>query len=288
MTEYKTIDIEGNSIFYREAGSRQNHTLVLLHGWPSSSHMFRDLIPQLAGSFHILAPDYPGFGYSAAPDPSRFVYTFDRLSEIVEQFLVKLGVQKASFYVQDYGGPVGFRLFARRPELVRSIVVQNAIAHLDGVSPALQPLMNYWQDRSGENEQAVRSMLSLETTRFQYLHGASRPERISPDAYSHDQALLDRPGNDRIQLELLYDYRNNPPQMEHWQEYLRSHQPPMLVVWGKNDPFFTPDGAKAYGRDNPNAQIHLREGGHFLLEEDSSWIAEKILARAEQLQAGVR
>jgi pimeloyl-ACP methyl ester carboxylesterase len=285
-TTFRTIAIDGTNIFYREAGPADGPVVLLLHGWPASSHMFRDLMPKLADRFRLIAPDYPGFGYSDAPAPQAFTYTFDHLAEIVEKFVDALGIAKLSLYVQDYGGPVGFRLAAKRPELIRAIVVQNAVAHLDGVSENLAPLMAYWQDRGPANETAVRVFLTRETTLFQYTHGAGNPERISPDAYTLDQALLDRPGNDAIQLELLYDYRSNPARFAEWQDYLRTHKPPMLVLWGKNDPFFTPAGAYAFERDNPNATVKLLDGGHFVLEEASETIAAEMRALADRIKAG--
>jgi pimeloyl-ACP methyl ester carboxylesterase len=240
-------------------------------------------MPKLEDRFHLIAPDYPGFGFSEAPDPGEFSYTFERLADIIEAFVDKLGITRASLYVQDYGGALGFRLATRRPEFVRAIVVQNAVAHLDGILPSLAPLMDYWQERSIENELVVRQLLSLETTFFRYTHGAAYPERISPDAYTLDQALLDRPGNDKIQLDLFYDYRTNTEKFTEWQAYLRSHRPPMLVIWGKNDPFFSAAGAVAYKRDNPNATVRFIEGGHFVLEEASQQIAEEMRALADRL-----
>jgi len=286
VVNYRTVAVDGTNIFYREAGPADGPVVLLLHGWPASSHMFRDLMPKLADRFRLIAPDYPGFGYSDAPPPHAFEYTFDHLAEIVEKFVDTLGITKASLYVQDYGGPIGFRIAAKRPELVRAIVVQNAVAHLDGVSENLAPLMAYWQDRGPANEAAVRAMLTRETTVFQYKHGAANPERISPDAYTLDQALLDRPGNDAIQLELFYDYRKNPERFAEWQAYLQTHRPPMLVVWGKNDPFFTPAGARAFERDNPNATVKLLDGGHFVLEEASDTIATEMRALADRVKAG--
>lgn len=282
---YRRVTVDGVSIFYREAGPSDGPTVLLLHGFPSSSHMFRDLMPRLADRFHLVAPDYPGFGYSDAPAPTNFTYTFDRLAEIVEGFVDALGIEKVSLYLHDYGGPIGFRLAAKRPELIRAIVVQNAIAHLDGVSPALAPLQNYWADPSSASEAAVRQMLAPETTRFQYLEGAADASRVSPDAYTLDQALLDRPGNDAIQLALLYDYRTNPPQFATWQAYLRDRRPPMLVLWGKNDPFFTVAGAEAYRRDNTGATVVLLDGGHFAIEEHSGTIAEAMRALADRVKA---
>jgi pimeloyl-ACP methyl ester carboxylesterase len=240
--------------------------------------MFRDLIPIVAERYHVIAPDYPGFGFSAAPSPDAYDYTFDRLAQTVEALVDALALANVTLYLHDYGGPVGFRIATRRPELIAGIVVQNAVAHLDGVSEALAPLMRYWSDPSPENETAVRSMLAPETTLFQYLHGAARPEHVAPESYALDQALLDRPGNDAIQLALLYDYRKNPEHFAQWQAYLRTHQPPMLVVWGANDPFFTTAGAQAYQRDVPAAELRYFDGGHFALEEHHDAIGAAILA----------
>ncbi|MBK9621031.1 MAG: alpha/beta hydrolase [Candidatus Obscuribacter sp.] len=282
---HKTINIEGVNIFYREAGPANAPTILMLHGWPSSSHMFRNLIPLLEDRFHIIAPDYPGFGHSDSPSPSEFTYTFDNISKLIEVLLDTLGITKVSLFVQDYGGPIGFRIAERRPELVRAIVVQNAIAHLEGIAPSLEPLTQYWQDRPGK-EESVRNFLKKETTVFQYMHGASQPEKISPDAYVLDQAFLDRPGNDLIQLELFYDYRTNPEKYPEWQRYLRDHKPPMLVIWGENDPFFTKEGALAYSKDNPNAMVKFLNAGHFALEEASEEIATEIRALADRVKAG--
>jgi pimeloyl-ACP methyl ester carboxylesterase len=286
-TSYRNLTIDGVNLFYREAGPADGPVVLLLHGWPASSHMFRDLMPKLEDRFRLIAPDYPGFGFSEAPSPESFAYTFDHLAEIVEKFVDALGITKASLYVQDYGGPIGFRLATKRPDLIRAIVVQNAVAHLDGVSEALAPMMAYWDDRSPANEAALRTFLSPEITRFQYLHGAGNPERVSPDAWTLDQARLDRPGNDRIQLELFYDYRTNPAHFEEWQTYLRTQRPPMLVVWGKNDPFFTPAGAHAFVRDNPNATLKLLDAGHFALEEAGDEIAAEMRLLADRVKSGV-
>ncbi len=283
---YRTLAVDGTNVFYREAGPPDGPAVLLLHGWPSSSHMFRDLMPKLAGRFRVIAPDYPGFGFSDAPAPGDFAYTFDHLAEIVDGFIDALGLVKYSLYVQDYGGPIGMRVATRRPERVRAIVVQNAAFHLEAISENLAPLARYWSDPNAENEAAIRGLLTLETTRFQYLHGAAHPERVSPDAYTLDQARLDRPGNDLIQLALFRDYRNNLPLYPQWQEYLRTRKPPMLVVWGKNDPFFLPAGADAIGRDNPNATVILLEGGHFALEEHSGRVAAEMRALADRVAAG--
>jgi pimeloyl-ACP methyl ester carboxylesterase len=286
IVRHKTINIEGVNIFYREAGPADGPTVLLLHGWPSSSHMFRNLMPELADRFHLIAPDYPGFGYSDAPSVDDFDYSFDHLSSVIEKLIDRLGISKVSMYVQDYGGPIGFRIAERRPDLIRAIVVQNAVAHMDGISDALKPLVEYWQDRSELKEEAVRKFLRKDTTIFQYTHGSADPEKISPDAWTLDQALLDRPGNDRIQLQLFYDYQTNPAKFGAWQNYFRKHKPPMLVVWGENDPFFTAAGAHAFAKDNPNASVKLLNAGHFALEEASTEIAKEMRALADRVKSG--
>lgn len=273
---YRTVDVDGINIFYREAGPPNGSAILMLHGFPASSHMFRDLLPKLADRYRVIAPDYPGYGHSEAPSATRFNYTFERLTDVMERLTEKLGLARYTLYVQDFGGPVGFRLATRHPERVQALIVQNAVAHDEGLSDGFVPAKAYWANRSAETEKPMRELLKLETTRFQYLHGASRPERINPDSWILHQALLDRPGNADIQLSLLYDYRNNPPQYPKWQAYLRERQPPTLVVWGKNDPFFTVAGAHAYRRDVPKAEVHLFEGGHFLLEEHADAVATLI------------
>ncbi len=273
---YRTVDVDGIKVFYREAGPATAPVVLLLHGFPTSSHMFRDLIPQLAGEYRVVAPDYPGYGFSEAPPVGQFNYTFERLTDVVERFTEKIGLARYSLYMQDFGGPVGFRLAARRPERVEALIVQNAVAHAEGLSEAMAPARRFWANRNAETEQAMRGLLTLETTRFQYLHGAARPERVSPDSWTLAQALLDRPGNAEIQLALLYDYQSNLSRYAHWQAYLRERRPPVLVVWGVNDPFFTVKGANAYKREVPDAELHFFGGGHFLLEEYSAQIAELI------------
>lgn len=278
MIQYKRQTVQGQSIFYREAGDAANPAIVLLHGFPSSSHMFRDLIPQLAERFHVIAPDYPGFGYSDAPTPAEFAYTFDHLAAVVEELLFeKLGLKQFRLYVQDYGAPVGFRVAARHPEAVVGLVVQNGNAYVEGISEAFEPMKPFWADRNAETEKAPRTMLARETTIFQYTHGAQNPEAISPDSYTLDQVLLDRPGNDAIQLDLLHNYTSNLALYDEWHEYFRSHQPKTLIVWGKNDPFFTVPGAEAFLRDLPKAELHLLDGGHFALEEHHEFVAEQIV-----------
>jgi pimeloyl-ACP methyl ester carboxylesterase len=275
MRTYHKIEVDGVNLFYREAGGADLPALLLLHGFPTSSHMFRDLIPHLEESFHVIAPDYPGFGYSDAPAPDLFTYTFDHLAELMEKLIAKLGIKTFALYLQDYGGPVGFRIAARHPERVTGLIIQNANAYVEGISEAMAPIAKFWSDRAGV-EPAIRGFLTKETTTFQYTHGAGKPERICPDAYHHAQALLDRPGNDLIQLEFLYNYQTNPPLYPAWQEYFRRHQPRTLIVWGKNDPFFTVPGAEAFLRDLPKAQLHLLDAGHFALEELHEEIAAHI------------
>ncbi len=277
MTTYQRASVNGRSIFYREAGPKDAKTIVLLHGFPSSSHMFRDLIPQLAEHFHVIAPDYIGFGYSDQPDPAEFSYTFDNLAEHVEKLLFQeLGLRSFSIYVQDYGAPVGFRLAVRHPEAIEGIVVQNGNAYAEGIGPAFAPLEALWKDRNAETEKGVRQILTAEVTKFQYVHGTRDEAHISPDAYAFDQHLLDRQGNDAVQIELQYDYRSNLAAYPAWQEYFREYQPSTLIVWGQNDPFFTVEGAKAYQGDLPKAELHLLDTGHFALEEDGEVIAEHI------------
>ena len=284
---YKTIAIDGIDIFYREAGPADAPTVLLLHGWPSSSHMFRDLIPKLADRFHLVAPDYPGFGFSAQPTVQGFRYSFDSIAALIDKFIDALGIRKLSMYVQDYGGPIGMRIATKRPELIRAIVVQNSNFYVEGIAESLAPLSNYWHDRSPEAEAAVRAFLTIDTTKFQYSHGVQYPERMSPDAYTLDQINLDRPGNDEIQLALFRDYESNLALYPEWQNYLREQRPPMLVIFGRNDPFFTPAGAEAIGRDNPNATIVPLEGEHFALEEHSAQIAAEMRSLADRVHAGV-
>ncbi len=264
-------------MFYREAGPKDSPALVLLHGFPSSSHMFRDLIPQLADKLHVIAPDYVGFGYSDAPTVKEFDYTFDNLAAHVEDLLFKnLGLKTFSIYVQDYGAPVGYRIASKHPEAIQSIVVQNGNAYVEGIGAAFDPMKPFWANRNSETEKPVRELLKLPTTMFQYTHGVTDPDRISPDSYTLDQLFLDRPGNDAIQLDLLYNYQSNVALYDRWHEYFRSRQPKMLILWGKNDPFFTVEGAKAYQRDLPKAELHLIDTGHFALEDSSAFIAKHI------------
>jgi len=277
MTHYRYATIDGHRIFYREAGAANTPAVVLLHGFPSSSHMFRDLIPKLEGKFRVIAPDYLGFGYSAQPSPREYRYTFDNLSGLIDKLLFgHLKLTRFSIYVQDYGAPIGLRIASRHPGAIEAIVVQNGNAYTEGIGGAFEPLKSFWANRTAETEKPVRSLLAAETTEFQYTHGAKDASRISPDCYTFDQHLLDRPGNDVIQLELLHNYASNVALYDEWHAYFRTHQPRMLIVWGQNDPFFTVEGAKAYQRDLPDAELHLFDAGHFALEEESGTIAEHI------------
>jgi pimeloyl-ACP methyl ester carboxylesterase len=277
MTTYHYASVRGQKLFYREAGSKIAPTIVLLHGFPSSSHMFRELIPKLAERFHVIAPDYIGFGYSDAPDTKQFEYSFDNLAEHVGSLLFDiLGLQTFSIYVQDYGAPVGYRIASRRPEAIEGIVVQNGNAYAEGIGEAFNPIKPFWKERTAVTEAPVRKLLMKETTIFQYTHGARDADLISPDAYTVDQFFLDRPGNDAIQLDLLHDYQSNLGLYDGWHEYFRVKQPRMLIVWGMNDPFFTVEGAKAYQRDLPDAELHLIDTGHFALEDSADFIAERI------------
>jgi pimeloyl-ACP methyl ester carboxylesterase len=279
MSIYKQTAVRGQKHFYREAGARDAPTLVLLHGFPSSSHMYRDLIPRLAARFHLIAPDYVGFGYSDAPQVNEFEYTFDNLAAHVEELLFgSLGLKKFSIYVQDYGAPVGYRIAAKHPEAIEAVVVQNGNAYVEGIGPAFDPMKPFWKNRNAETEKPVRALLTLDLTKFQYTHGVKDPAAISPDSYTLDQHFLDRAGNDAIQLELLHNYQSNVALYDGWHAYFRKYQPRMLIVWGKNDPFFTVEGAKAYQRDIPKAELHLLDTGHFALEDHCELIAGKIRA----------
>lgn len=273
---YKNIEINSQTIFYREAGKAENPLIVLLHGFPSSSHMYRNLIDQLSDSYYLIAPDYPGFGQSSSPRVNEFQYTFHNLSIIIESFIDKLQLTNINFYVQDYGGPIGFRIASRRSELVQSFIIQNANAYLDGLGEALAPLAAYIENNSAEAEQGARAFLKLEATKWTYLDGASEPEKVSPDSYSLDQFYLDRKDNDLIQLALFRDYGTNIALYSEWQHYLKINEPKALIVWGRNDKMFIEAGGWAYQRDLPNAEIHQLEGGHFLLEEHFDTVARLI------------
>ena len=274
---HRTLNIDGLDIFYREAGPKDAPSVLLLHGFPTSSHMFRELIPQLADKYHVVAPDYPGYGNSSAPPVGEFSYTFDNLAGVVEKFTEKIGLKRYSIYLMDYGAPVGFRLAVKHPERVEALIVQNGNAYDEGIDNDFwKPIKHYWADRSKENGDHLRSLLTLDATKWQYTHGVRNVETISPDTWGHVQPLLDRPGNQEIQLALFYDYGSNPSLYPEWQEYLRKHQPPTLVVWGKNDAIFPVAGAHPYKRDLKELEFHLLDTGHFALEEDGATIAQLI------------
>ena len=276
MTTHHTVSIDGLDIFYREAGSRSNPTILLLHGFPTSSHMFRNLIPALGDQFHLVAPDYPGYGNSSMPTVDEFDYTFDHLAEIVEKFITAIELKKYSLYVMDYGAPIGFRIAAKYPEQVEALIIQNGNAYEEGLREFWEPIRDYWRDRSPENADQLRFLLSLEGTRWQYTNGVQNLEAISPDTWTMDQHFLDRPGNQEIQLALFDSYKSNPPLYPQWQAYFRQHQPPTLVVWGQNDPIFPAEGAYPYKNDLQTLEFHLLNTGHFALEECGDEIADHI------------
>jgi pimeloyl-ACP methyl ester carboxylesterase len=272
---HRTVKIRDLDIFYREAGSKDAPAVLLLHGFPTSSQMFRNLIPALADGYHLIAPDYPGFGHSSMPSRKDFAYTFDNLAAVVEEFTTTLGLSRYALYVQDYGAPVGYRLASGHPERVTAIVVQNGNAYDEGLDTDFwKPLKAYWQSPTSlEKRNALRAFLNVEATRWQYTHGVPHPEFVSPDGWTTDQYLLDRKDNDEIQLDLFLSYGSNPPLYPKWQEYFRKYQPPMLIVWGANDQIFPAAGAEPYKRDLNAIEFHLLDAGHFALESDGDLIA---------------
>jgi pimeloyl-ACP methyl ester carboxylesterase len=274
---YRNAIVDGVKVFYREAGDPAAPTVVLLHGFPTSSFMFRNLIPELAASYHVIAPDFPGFGMSDMPDRESFAYTFDHLAEITRAFLDQVGVARFAVYVQDYGAPVGFRLAAAQPDRVWAIVSQNGNAYSEGLTPFWEPLKALWANPGEETMAPLRVVYHLESLVWQYTHGVRDIERISPDTWMLDKALLDRPGNNEIQMDLFLDYGTNPARYPEWHEYFRNSQPQLLAVWGQNDEIFGPDGARAFARDLPDAEIHLLDTGHFALEEEGDVIADLML-----------
>lgn len=297
--KYKTVAIDGLDIFYREAGDPKNPTILLLHGFPTSSHMFRDLIPELSDRFHLIAPDYPGYGYSSMPAVDKFDYSFDNLANVVDKFINKIGLKKYSLYMMDYGAPVGFRIATKYPERIESLIIQNGNAYVEGINNNFwQPIQAYWKDRNAvnqgldndwwknvkaaykqpnmTNDAALRFLLTEDATKWQYTNGVRNVENISPDTWNHVQPLLDREGSNAIQLQLFYSYGSNPPLYPAWQAYMRKHQPPTLIVWGEKDEIFPAAGAHPYKRDLKNLEFHLLDTGHFVLEEDSEVVAEYI------------
>jgi len=277
MIHYRTAALGDHQIFYREAGDPNQTTLLLLHGFPSSSHMFRNLIPLLADRFHIVAPDLPGFGFSQSPPRSQFKYTFDNLATVIEAFTEVVRLQRYALYVFDYGAPVGYRLAMKHPERVTAILSQNGNAYEEGLSDAWDPIRRYWAEPTAENRNAVcDALLTFEGTRWQYTHGVANPEMVAPESYTLDSALLERPGNKDIQLDLFLNYVSNLALYPAFQQYFRDAKPPLLAIWGKHDPFFIPPGAEAYRRDNPNAVVKFLDTGHFALETHVEEIAAAI------------
>ncbi len=280
--KFKTVTIGGEDIFYREAGSKNKPTILLLHGFPSSSHMYRDLINDLSADYHLIAPDYPGFGQSSSPSPATDHYSFDNLASTIDHFIDELAIKKFSLYVHDYGGPVGFRIATHRPESIQALIVQNANAYTEGLGDALQPLVAYIQNENEETEKSARSFLSVDAIRWLYTNGAEDTSKISPDSYTLDQSYITRPGNDKIQLALFRNYGTNISLYETWQSYFRSYQPPTLVISGRNDEIFIAAGAEAFKKDLKDVQINLLNGGHFVLEEkhaEAAAIIKSFLAK---------
>ena len=270
---YRTTAIEGVNVFYREAGPRDAPAVVLLHGFPSSSNMFRNLIPALADRYRVIAPDYPGFGHSDMPDRSRFRYSFAHFAGITDTLLSQLGVQRYALYVMDYGAPVGYRLALKHPERVSALVIQNGNAYEEGLKDFWKPIQAYWASGRPAQREALRAGTTLEATRSQYIDGVADRSRVDPSAWVQDQALLDRPGNVEIQLDLFYDYRTNLELYPQFQRFFRERQPPALIVWGKNDVIFPAEGARADLKDLPKAELHLLDTGHFALEDKGDEIA---------------
>ena len=276
---FKTQLVNGFKIFYREAGDPQTPAVLLLHGFPTSSHMFRNLIPQLAYDYHVIAPDLPGFGFSDAPAHDVFQYTFENVAKVIGDFSEQLGLGKFAVYIFDYGAPTGLRMALRFPDRISALISQNGNAYVEGLSTGWAPVQAYWENPTRENREALRKLQTLETTRWQYYHGVNNPEeRIAPEAIALDQSLLDRPQSGEIQLDLIGDYKSNVELYPKFQEFFRKYQPPTLAVWGKNDPFFLPAGAEAYRRDNPSAKVVFYDTGHFALETHASEIGSEIQA----------
>lgn len=273
---YHTADVDGFKIFYREAGLREARTLLLLHGFPTAGHMFRDLIPLLADRYHLIAPDLPGFGQSEAPSRATFTYSFDRIAHRIDRFTEVIGLGRFAIYVFDYGAPTGFRIATKHPDRVTAIISQNGNAYEEGLSDGWNPMRTYWEDASPTNRNALRAFLTPETTRWQYTHGVPDPSAVSPDGYSLDAFYLSRPGQDDIQLDLFGDYKSNVRLYPTFQTYLRDHKPKLLAVWGRNDPFFLPAGAEAFRRDVPDAIVRFLDTGHFALETHAIEIAAEI------------
>jgi pimeloyl-ACP methyl ester carboxylesterase len=278
QTLHKTIEVQGQDIFYREAGIEHKKTIVLLHGFPTSSHMYRDLIPKLSDKYHVIAPDYPGFGNSSMPALNEFEYSFDNLANITDAFLEKVGAEEYTMYVMDYGAPIGFRIAVAHPERVEGLIIQNGNAYDEGLRDFWQPIKAYWKDKTPANAKVLKdNLLTVAATEWQYTNGTRNKEAISPDNWIVDQAKLDRPGNKEIQLELFYSYGTNPTLYPEWQTYFRENQPATLLMWGKGDYIFPEEGAHPYKRDLKNLDFNILDTGHFALEEDGDVIAKHIL-----------
>jgi pimeloyl-ACP methyl ester carboxylesterase len=272
---HKTSKVGDLDIFYREAGAKNAPAILLLHGFPTSSQMFRNLIPALADEYRVIAPDYPGYGHSSMPSHDKFAYTFDNLAKVIDEFTEKVGLTKYAIYVQDYGAPIGYRLASQHPDRITAIVVQNGNAYDEGLDNKFwQPIKDYWKEPNSRTKRdAIRNLLTYDATKWQYTTGVKNPELVSPDGAAHDQFLLDRKGNDEIQLDMFLSYGSNPPLYPQWQAYFRKYQPPMLIVWGKNDQIFPPEGAEPYKRDLKTLEFHLLDAGHFALESNGDEIA---------------
>ena len=283
---YRSATVDGVRLFYREAGPADGPLVLLLHGFPTSSHMFRNLIPLLADRYRVIAPDYPGFGQSDAPDRASFDYTFSRLTDMVDGLMGQLGARRYAMYVMDYGAPIGYRLALKHPERVTGLIVQNGNAYDAGLREFWDPVKAYWSSGAAQQRQALAHLVTLDLTRFQYTDGVKDVTRISPDNWVHDQALLDRPGNKDIQLDLLYDYRTNVPLYPSFQQFFRERRPPTLIVWGKNDTIFPEEGAHPYLRDLPKAELHILDTGHFALEDKLDTMAPLIRDFLDRQVAG--
>lgn len=273
MTKYRHASVDGIKVFYRDDGPANSPAILLLHGFPTSSHMFRNLIPALADNYHVVAPDFPGFGFSDAPDRKNYRYTFEQTAKTIAGFTQTIGLNRFAMYVFDYGAPVGFRLALAHPERIAAIVSQNGNAYEEGLSEGWNPIRKYWKEPTEQNRLALRAFLTPEATKSQYVYGVPDESLIAPEAYELDSALLARPGNEEIQLDLFLDYASNVALYPKFQEYFRTSRPPLLAVWGKNDPFFVPAGAQAYRRDIPNAEIQFLDTGHFAIETHFAEIA---------------
>ena len=280
--KYLTVEVDGFKVFYREAGASDAPALLLLHGFPSAGHMFRDLIPLLSDRYHVVAPDLPGFGQSDMPPRGGFSYTFDHMAEVIDRFTEVIGLRRFAIYVFDYGAPTGFRIAVKHPDRITAIISQNGNAYEEGLSDGWTPIRTYWEEPSKANRDALRAFLSPETTHWQYTHGVADPTAVSPDGQSLDNFYLARPGADEVQLDLFGDYKSNVALYPTFQAYFRAHKPPLLAIWGKNDPFFLPPGAEAFKRDNPDATVRFLDTGHFALETH----AEEIAAAIRQFLAG--